>query len=454
MIPPLAAFAACSGGRKSQSVGLRLRSGPVPGGQRPAAKPAQSHRRCWPPSRWAWRWQVLLLPSLAFLAGCGTLSSRVVSDPAPAVARLRAGGGVQAEVDRLAQPLVQTGELFGLSVGVITPDGRACCYGYGRTDLPSGDQAPASNTIFQIGSVSKLFIAALLEVLVEEGALRYDDTVRDLLPPEVPVKEELGQVTLYELAINTGGLPRQPLSLSQLRDLISFLFTGHNIYAYINKPFLYSYLGRAHIQPKERRGYRYSNVGYGLLAHLIEIKTGRSFPDLLEEKICRPLNMRDTTFVLNAEQKKRLAMGHAGGQPRFVRRGHPMEPWDMGEIMLPSGCLYSTASDLMVFARASLGLLHHPLEPALAAMQRIQLRRPEEDVALGWLVSYIGDDRFKILYKHGVVSGYYGYIGLNAETRTAVVVLCNTFSWDDKIGHNLVLRLSLGLGAAGPSPPR
>jgi len=170
--------------------------------------------------------------------------------------------------------------------------------------------------------------------------------------------------------------------------------------------------------------------------------------ELLQEKICRPLDLRDTTFVLNEEQKKRLAVGHAGAQPRFMRRGHPMEPWDMGEIMRPAGCLYSTVNDLMIFAQASLGMPGHPLEPVLASTQRVQLHRAAEDVAFGWLINYLGDNRLKVTYKQGVVSGYSGYIGLEAESRIGVVLLYDTFLWDEKLGHNLVLRLSRGLAPA------
>ncbi len=117
----------------------------------------------------------------------------------------------------------------------------------------------------------------------------------------------------------------------------------------------------------------------------------------------------------------------------------------MGEIMRPVGCLYSTVNDLMVFAKANLGMLGHPLEAVLASTQRVQLSRPTEEVALGWLVNYLGDDRLKVTYKQGVVAGYSGYIGMDAEARVAVVVLYNTFSWDEKIGHNLILRLARGL---------
>lgn len=394
----------------------------------------------------AWLRRAALLAGLPLLVtGCHTFSARVVSDPAPAVARLQAGGSIGEEVDRLAQPLIKSGEIYGIAVGVLTSDGRARAFGYGRTGMPGDAQTPGGDTIFQIGSLSKLFLTALLAVLVEEGVLYYEDTVRSILPPEVRLDKEVGEVTLYELATNTGGFPRQPFCPSQLWDFTAFLFTGSNLYAYFDKPYLYHYLRTKHLKPKEEREYVYSNIGFGILAHLIEVKTGRPYHELLEEKICGPLQLRDTTFVLNEEQKKRLAMGHAGGQPRFMRRGHPMEPWDMGEILRPPGCLYSTVNDLMIFARANLGMLGHPLEPLLASTQRVQLSLPTEEVGFGWLINYLGDGRLKVIHKQGVMSGYTGYIGLDPEDRLAVVVLYNTFSWDEKVGHNLVLRLSGGL---------
>jgi CubicO group peptidase (beta-lactamase class C family) len=387
-----------------------------------------------------------LLIGLQFLAtGCRTFSSRVLSDPAPAVARLQAGGSIGAEVDRLAHPIVDSGEIYGMAVGVLAPGQPPAAFGFGRTGIPGDARLPQGDTIFQIGSVSKLFITAVLASLVDEGVLRYEDTVRDILPPKVRLNQELGKVTLYELVTNTGGFPRQPFCLGQARDFAAFLLTGSNLYAYFDKSYLYDYLRTKHIKPKPKREYEYSNIGYGLLAHLIEVKTGRPFQQLLEEKICRPLNLRDTTYALSAEQKTRLAVGHAGAQPRFLPRGHPIAPWDMGEIMRPSGCLYSTANDLLIFAQASLGMLHHPLEPLLASTQRPLLSRPTEDVAMAWLINYLGNDRLKITYKQGVVAGYSGYIGIDARARIAVVVLCNTFSWDDKVGHNLLQRLSRGL---------
>jgi CubicO group peptidase (beta-lactamase class C family) len=391
----------------------------------------------WPPL------SVILMGMLLLLAvGCQTFSSRAVTDPSAAVARLEAGGSIAEEVDRLAQPLIDAREIFGVAVGVLTPEAKISVFGYGSTGKDRQSPSPDGDTIFQIGSVSKVFLTALLAVLVDEGVFSYEDTVREIMPPEVPLSEAVGQLTLHELATNTGGFPRQPFCPKQLWDAAAFIFTGRNVYAYIDKPYLYTYIRGKQLRPKESREYVYSNIGFGLLAHLIEVRTGQRFEELLEKKICAPLNLRDTTFSLSEEQKTRLATGHVGGQPRFMRRGQPMQPWDMGEIMRPSGCLYSTANDLMIFAKANLGMLSNPLEPVLASTKLVQCRRPDEDVALGWLINYLGADRLEVIYKHGMVAGYSAYIGMEPASGIVVVALYNTFSWDDKLGHNLLLRLS------------
>jgi CubicO group peptidase (beta-lactamase class C family) len=358
---------------------------------------------------------------------------------------MQAGGGIDAEVDALVRPLIDRGEIYGAAVGVLTPDGRSHVYGYGRTGGQDDSQLPAGETIFQLGSVSKVFITALLAVLVDEGVLSYQDTVRSILPAEIPICPEAGKVTLYELATHTGGFPREPISIFQLYNYIAYAFTGRDVYAHITKPFLYSYLRTCHTKRREKRRYEYSNIGYGLLAHLIEVKTGRTVSELLEEKICRPLNLHDTTFTLTAAQRRRLAVGHAGAQPRFMRRGAPIKPWNTGNIMGPCACLYSTVNDLMTFTEAHLGMLHHRLEPVLASTLETQLSVATNDVALGWQIDYIGSQRLKVIFKYGVIAGYHCYVGMDRDDRIAVVALCNTFSLEDEIGNDLLLRLGEGL---------
>jgi CubicO group peptidase (beta-lactamase class C family) len=223
---------------------------------------------------------------------------------------------------------------------------------------------------------------------------------------------------------------------------INYEFTGKNLYGYMNKAWLYEYLKTIKIKNKSHK-FIYSNIGYGILAHLIEIKAGKPFQDFVSDEIFSPLNMRDTVFSLSREQQDRLAVGHVGDQPYFMKRNTPLKSWDMGEVMAPSGGIYSTVDDLLIYARHTLAMGHSPLDPILHKMTEPMVSQQDgERSALGWTISESGDAHTTITYKHGMASGYSAYIGMNMSKNIAVVVLCSSFNWNDKIGHNLLLRLS------------
>jgi CubicO group peptidase (beta-lactamase class C family) len=396
----------------------------------------------------------LLVASLILLAapGCRTAARRLVSDPGLAIARLQAGGSIRAEADSLVKPLLASGEVYGMVVGVVTPDGKTQTFGYGRTGRPGDLNPPDGNSLFQIGSVSKLFTETLLVQLVQAGRLHYDDTVRSILPASVPVSADAGRLTLYGLATHTSGLRREPFTLSQLRSFLIYLVTGRDLYAHLTVPYCLDYLRRCHAQPKDPREFVYSNFGAGLLAYLIGVKMGRPAEDLILDNICRPLGMTNSVFVLNASQQERLTVGHAGYQACWKFPDTPIAPWDMGHFMRPISGMFSCANDLILFAKANLKMLSTPLYPALAATHKVQIQTPREGEALGWIVSKYEDGRRTMTFKDGVISGYHAFIGLDLDTRVAVVVLANKFDWDDKVGMNLLLRVS-GAGAAGQMKP-
>ena len=385
-----------------------------------------------------------LVLALLRVASCasGTLASREVYDWRPAASRLHGGGSIGSEVDRLARPLIVSGETDGIAVGVSVA-GRSRFFGFGHArDGESG--IPDAGSIFQVGSVTKLFVWRLLSILVDEGALRYDETVREILPPSVALSPDAGSLTVRELALHMAGLPREPFSFAQINCFIDYELSGRNLYRCITRKYLYRYLSRLRIEPKTRRQFCYSNLGGALVAHLIEVKTGRTVAKLIDEKICRPLRLKDTAFVLSTAQKARLVSGHAGDQPWLLRRHTPLAPWDMGEFMSGSGALYSTPADLLVFAKSTLALVNSPVDPISRRRKRFPIRTSEDAALLGWRTDHFDNGRVAIAYKVGLVAGYESYVGLDLARQIAVVVLCSNFNWNDKIGHNLILRLAKG----------
>ena len=385
--------------------------------------------------------------------GCRITATRQVSDPAPAVTRLQAGGSVKSEADNLVKPLLASGEVFGMVVGVVMPDGATHCFGYGRTGRPGDLNPPTGDDLFQIGSLTKLFAETLFVRLVEEGRLHYDDTVRGILATNISVSTDAGRLTLYELATHTSGLPREPFTRSQLVSLFSYFLHGNNLYAHLTVSFLLDYLRDCHPQPKKPPEYVYSNFGAGLLTYLIAEKTGEPAENLILEKICRPLGMTNSIFFLDAGHTNRLTVGHVGGQACWKPANHPLAPWDMGDLLRPISGMYSSVNDLLIFAKANLGMVPTPLASVLATTHQVQVKTKRGGETLGWIVSKYDHDRRTLTFKDGVMSGYCGFIGLDLDTHVAVVVLANKFNWDEKVGMNLLLRISEVFAARGTSPP-
>jgi CubicO group peptidase (beta-lactamase class C family) len=374
---------------------------------------------------------------------CGPLSSRIIYDPKASVSRMESGHtSIEAEVDELAKPIIESKEATCLEVGVLLSDGSIQSYGYGRVSDTGPPVLPDKDTIFQIGSVSKLFTASMLEFLVQNGEIKFSETVRDILPKNASLSAAMGKITVYELATHTSGLPREPITLKQLMYFIDYEFTGKNLYGYMDKKWLFHYMKTAKLKYRSHE-FHYSNIGYGLLAHLIEAKTDRPFRDLVKEKIFSPLNMKDTVFSLSREQQGRQAMGHVGDQPYFMKRNTPLKAWDMGEVMSAAGGIYSTVTDLLIYAKHTLDVENLPINNILIKTTEPQVKQQDgETSALGWTISDSGDEHTMITYKQGMASGYCAYIGMNMSKKIAVVVLCSSFNWKDKIGHNLLLRLS------------
>jgi CubicO group peptidase (beta-lactamase class C family) len=313
----------------------------------------------------------------------------------------------------------------GMAVGIVER-GRRRVIVYGKQD--SGDaRSVAANTLFEIGSVTKVFTALLLADMVHRKELQFDDPVDRYLPSGFRTPQRNGRsITLADLATHTSGLPYFPFSPITTPNPLKALarFTASD---------LRSWLASLTLSRDPGAQWEYSNVGYGLLGLALANKAGTTYDALLNRRIIGPLRLKDTTLHPTGEATRRLAAGH---DPKLA----PIPPLDLG-IFAPAGALRSTVENLLSFLSAVLPNSRSPLEAP--AQLLLSIRRPTPaaggEQALGWDV-VTGTDPF--VAKDGVTAGQAASIVLDAPKHTGVVVLSNAFP------VNLQLPPGGGVGAA------
>ena len=381
---------------------------------------------------------LLLLTVSLMLSACGTLSSFPVELDKEAGRRLADTKDLKAAVDVLADPLVEGRHTPGVVVGILTPDGARHFFAYGTADQATG-RKPDEHTLFAVGSLSKVILADMAALLVQEHRLAWDDTLETMLPPGIPLSPDAKKITVLQLATHTSGLPRQPMTPRTLAYFVEYLFDGRSFYRHFDQQYLTDYLG-SFVAPSKREP-EYSNIGYGLLSYIVSLRTGTSLDTLLQEKMVGSLGLQATGYAPEQLDAGLLrARGYAGDQPKFIMRGKPVPDWRFNDVMRGSAALYSNASDLLSLAAAHLnGVADPKINAALQDTLQVRFDREKEAAALAWIVDDVNGRKFT--YMVGLVAGYSSYIGLDRKNRTAVVVLQNSFNWSS-IGHELLTRMA------------
>ena len=311
----------------------------------------------------------------------------------------------------------------GIVVGLIDSTGRRTI-SYGKFDV--GDsRAVAGDTIFEIGSITKVFTSLVLADMVQRGEVSLTDPVTKYLPAGVKMPERNGrQITLEDLATHTSGLPRLPSNLSP-KD-------AANPYADYSVEQLYQFLSGYQLTRDIGSQYEYSNLGGGLLGHVLARRAGMDYEKLVRSRICDPLGMRSTGITLSEGMKTRFAAGQDGTMRRVAY-------WDL-PTLAGAGALRSTVNDMLTFIAANLGYVKSPLAPAMAAM--IAVRRPTGtpglEIGLGWHI--LTHEGHEVVWHNGGTGGFRSFVAFERKTGVGVVVLSNaeTPAGVDDIGRHLL----------------
>lgn len=338
--------------------------------------------------------------------------------PLPTASR-ECPGQIPESTRAAVRAMVDRGETVGLVVGIVSPCGIEF-YSYGTTAI-SGEQSVNEDTVFEIGSVGKVFTALLLADMVQRGEVAFDDPIEQYLPVTVTVPTHQGRsITLVDLATHTSGLDPIPANMTPADEL--------NPYADYTVAQMYAALSQTTLVVPPGTAYEYSNLGMGLLGHILSLRSGMSYEELVVARIVDELGMPDTRVALTPGMESRLATGY--------REGEPFPLWDI-PTLAGAGALRSTARDLVTFLAANLGLQESRL---YAAMQLTHEPRfpVTSGVQVGLAWHTVTEGGVEIVEHHGATGGYWSYVGFVTQRQTGVVVLTNTFVDIDPIAHELL----------------
>jgi len=322
----------------------------------------------------------------------------------------RAQVNIEQIVAQKVQPILpQNGKGGGVAVAVRM-NGKTSFFNYGFANNAQNRRV-AEDSIFNLGSVGKVFATTLLAQAVKQDELSLDDPVAKYVT-ELQRGGDIRRVTLGQLASHTSGLPRVPQQYEQWHR------GGYKWPDFVR--FLNSWKAGPNHEPGQQ--YLYSNAAMVLLRVALERRFNTRFAALMHQRLTGPLGMTSTALPLPRDLLGRAVQGYSPtGQPS----GRPGE--EGGTFEWPgSGQIYSSSRDMATFLAANLGELpdHRPIESAMAlAQQPVFTVGPRLKLGLAWQNVPAGN--FTIIDKNGGLNNTSTYIGFAPQRKLGVVILVN-----------------------------
>ena len=287
--------------------------------------------------RFVHRWSVLLV-CLSFAVGSVRLSA------------------AEPRIGDALKPFVESSSLAGAVTVVANKDKVLSLDTVGFMDV-GAKQVMKADSLFWIASMSKPITGTALMLLVDEGKVKLDDPIEKYLPEfqgmwvavekdaeHVLLKHPSRLVTIRDVMSHTSGMPfksemEQPtLDGLTLRDAVR---------SYAITP----------LQTEPGTKYQYSNAGINTGARIIEVVSGMSYEDFMDQRLFKPLGMKDTTFWPNEEQVSRLAKPYKPSADKtkleettISQLTYPLSKRH-NRYPMPAGGLFSTGADVATFCR-------------------------------------------------------------------------------------------------------
>ncbi len=315
-------------------------------------------------------------------------------------------------------------DLPGMAMGMIDVDSTYYVY-YGSANQDSTTQI-TEHTIFEIGSMSKIFTMSLLSIIANEGHLKYSDFVNDLLPKEYK-NPNADSLRLSELVNHTSGLPLLP------SDFGLYQKNPNNPFAHYTKKDLLAYYGTWKKAENEQE-YVYSHINYALIEIILEHQMQRPFSQLLDEYLINPFGLQDTYIDINEKVLSQLARGYSHDGSVAEIKEYASFAGDMG--------IKTSLHDLLILMRVYLKLLDNEEKYSnilIKNVEQTQSSTLHEDVAVGMAWHIIKKKKYYNIIAHlGKVEGYQCSIHFVPETQTAMVILSNADMELENLGYMML----------------
>ena len=327
-----------------------------------------------------------------------------------------------SEIKTLIIQEVDKGRTPSLIVGTINKNDEFI-FGYGKP-FSKNDNQPNENTIYEIGSITKIFVTTIFADMILKNEIGLNDPISKFLPDTLSLPKINGQdITLKHLATHTSGFDKMPKSYYNLEKE-----DAHQFYKNFDKADMYKYLNSLNSVDSSR--WEYSNVGISLLAHILCLKEKCDFNTLIQDRICKPLNMTSTTTIVKSKDYDRYATPYIG-------IGREVAPYEY-KILEGAITLKSTTSDLLKFLKGAF-IDDTDINKAVKYATKIQIKKtkyPHTSLGLGWFIYDDGKDK---IYSHGgKTSGFISFIGYDETNNIGIVLLSNSLADIDDIALHIL----------------
>ena len=313
---------------------------------------------------------------------------------------------IDSIIDDASRNYIMDSATAGLSIGIYWK-GRDYFYNYGEADKAKNLKAN-SNTVYEIGSITKTFVGYLLAKAVAEKKLALNDPITKHLPDSVAANEALQIIKIVDLANHSSGLPRLPVDLYASKGL-----NQNDPYNHYNDALLFN--GLKQIKPNRKPGeqYEYSNYAMGILGTILGRIYKLSFTQLVEIYITKPLHLPQTTAA------NIVLPGQAIG---YNEKIEPKNYWNF-QSLAAAGSIKSNAIDLLNYGKANAMLM-----AGNSAMAKLlttpTYNKPPSVVSLAWQITQDAE-KPAVLEHGGGTYGFRSHLAICPTQKWVVVALAN-----------------------------